>query len=260
MTQRKKDLKYGNKKENSLLPLLNKCYSANLSKTKPFYEFDFIDSDKKILIELKSRRNSKYEYTSSMVGANKIVKGLEKIKQGYKVIFIFGFTDSVCAFELTETNINENWYKEGGRRDRGRDETKLYCFIPNDELINLFSKNKNDSIYTMSDQTQMTEDQTQMADDQKPLSYSKRLINHISSDGKKSYKVSEIESLINAFSSMEYEKRKQKTDEIPFGKYKYKKVADVAKFDPQYLKWLIKQEMLVKYEELKSEIVKNLKV
>jgi hypothetical protein len=253
MTQRKKDLKYGNKKENSLLPLLNKCYNTDLSKTKPFYEFDFIDNDKKILIELKSRRNGKYEYTSSMVGANKIVKGLEKIKEGYKVIFIFGFTDSVSAFELTETNINENWYMEGGRKDRGKDEIKLYCYIPNEKLINLFSKNKNDSIYTMSDQTQMTEDQ-------KPLSFSKRLINHISSDGKKSYKVSEIESLINAFSSMEYEKKKEKSDEIPFGKYKFKKVTDVAKFDPQYLKWLVKQDMLDNWTELKNEIIKNLKV
>ena len=70
--------------------------------------------------------------------------------------------------------------------------------------------------------------------------------------------MNEIKEAINDFSKQEYEKRKKATDEMPFGKYKFKKVADVAKFDKQYLKWLVRQDMMTNYEELKEEINKNL--
>lgn len=93
-------------------------------------------------------------------------------------------------------------------------------------------------------------------DDQRPLSYSQRLINHFKEDGKASYDIEDLEEMINEFSLKEYEKRKEKTDEMPFGKYKYKKVEEVAKFDNQYLKWLVRQDMMTNYEDLKIEINK----
>jgi len=72
------------------------------------------------------------------------------------------------------------------------------------------------------------------------------------------FTIIEIEQLVNAFSKLEYAKRRGKTDEMPFAKYKFKKVTDVAKFDKQYLQWLLKQDMMDKYEELKDEINKHI--
>jgi len=98
-------------------------------------------------------------------------------------------------------------------------------------------------------------------DDVRPLSYSQRLINAFleKAETKDSFNMDDITKTINDFSKQEYEKRKEKTDEMPFGKYKYKKVSEVAKFDKQYLKWLVRQDMMTKYEELKEEITKHLK-
>lgn len=244
------DLKYGDKKENSLIPQLNKYFKCNVIKTKPFYQFDFIDEELKLLFELKSRRNTKQQYYDTMVGANKVKEGYKMIKQGYKVYFVFGFTDFISAYELNNPLPNK-WFRKGGRQDRGKDEIKEYCFIPNHILFNLFSKNNvgYNIIPNMEDGKPKT-------NNERPLSYSQRLINSFKEDNKENYNIEDIEKLINDFSKLEYEKKKEKTDEMPFGKYKYKKVEDVAKFDKQYLKWLVKQSMMDNWEELKEEIKK----
>ena len=247
----KKDLKFGDKKENSLIPQLNKYFKCNVIKTEPFYQFDFIDKELKLLFELKSRRNTKHQYYDTMVGANKVKEGYKMIQQGYKVYFVFGFTDYISAYELTTTSIKDKWFRKGGRKDRGKDEIKEYCFIPNHLLFNLFSKNNNGYYIIPS----MTNEEVK-TDDQRPLSYSQRLINHFKEDGKASYDIEDLEEMINEFSLKEYEKRKEKTDEMPFGKYRYRKIKDVGEFDNQYLKWLVRQDMMTNYEDLKIEINK----
>ena len=134
----RKDLKYGDKKENSLIPKINKYFNCNVIKTKPYYEFDFIDENLKLLFELKSRRNSKLQYYDTMIGTNKVNEGYEMMKKGYKVYFVFGFTDYISYYELNNPLPNK-WFRKGGRSDRGKEEIKDYCYIPNRLLINLFS-------------------------------------------------------------------------------------------------------------------------
>jgi hypothetical protein len=245
----KQDLKFGDNKELKLLPLLNKYYKLDLKKTQTFYEFDYIDYDKGVLIELKSRRNTRDKYPDTMVGYNKIKKGMIKLTQGYKIYFVFGFTDYVCCFELTKDTLKDLDIRDGGRSDRGKVEVKKYAYIKTKQLINLF-KNKNVAINIKPKMT--------MTNNEKPLSYSKRLIQHFEETKEDSFSVEDVSNIIKDFSMLEYEKRKQNTDEMPFGKYKFKKVVDVAKFDKQYLNWLIKQDMLSKYEDLKVEINKHL--
>lgn len=96
--------------------------------------------------------------------------------------------------------------------------------------------------------------------DERPMSYSQRLIQVFldKAEDKDTFNIDEIRENIEEFSKLEYEKRKKKTDLMPFGKYKFKKVSDIAKFDIRYLKWLSKQDMLENYKDLKEEINKNL--
>ena len=110
-------------------------------------------------------------------------------------------------------------------------------------------------------------DQESKTKDDKPISYSRRMIEYIESNPLKIKEekgkgirpnITQISTMINNFSMDEYEKRKEKTDEMPFGKYKFKKVVDVALFDKQYLKWLVKQDMMTNYEDLKNEILMNI--
>ena len=140
-TKFNKDFQYGDKRENATIPHLNKYFKCNVVKTKACYQFDFIDEKLKLLFELKSRRNTKNRYYDTMLGANKIEEGYNMLKQGYKVYFIFKFTDYISSYELTETSINSSWFRKGGRCDRGKYEIKQYCFIPNHLLKNLYVKN-----------------------------------------------------------------------------------------------------------------------
>lgn len=133
----KKDIYYGNKKENDLLMCLNNHFNVNLSKTPPFDEFDFIDEDNKIMIELKSRRIDKDMYYDTMIGLNKVLKGKDIINDGYRVYFVFSFKDGVYYYELKKDNILKKWIKKGGRYDRGKTEIKKYCYIPTHLLTNI---------------------------------------------------------------------------------------------------------------------------
>jgi hypothetical protein len=257
-SQKVKDLQFGNAEEDRLISKIGEHFKIELTKTKPNYEFDYINKEKKMLFELKSRRVSKDQYPSTMVGHNKIIEGQKQIKLGYRVYFIFSFTDWVCSYELKTNSILK--IKDGGRSDRGVSEIRKYAYIYIDQLINCFENNKN----TLYIPPKMT-DQQPKTNTTKPLSFSKRLIEYIGTnpmeikendEGTVCPNIQQITWMINNFSMTEYEKRKEKTDEMPFGKYKFKKVAEVAKFDKQYLKWLVKQEMLNSYEDLKAEINK----
>ena len=260
-----KDKKYGNRKENSLHPALEKYFDMKLNKTNEYYEFDYVNEEKKMLIELKSRRVHKTAYFDSMIGYNKVKKGFEKIKQGYQVYFLFGYEDYICLYELNKDTFNDKWVRDGGRSDRGRDEIKKYAYIPISQLINLFQIKK--GAYIIIDNKNSIDFTKTMSNTEKPLSYTERLIKHFESNPLKfnpaegediKLNITQITWVLNNFSLNEYEKRKNKTDEMPFGKYKFRKVKDVAGFDKQYLEWLVKQGMMSNYGALKEEILANI--
>ncbi len=89
--------------------------------------------------------------------------------------------------------------------------------------------------------------------------YTDRLISEFENSGNKKFTLEQIEGIIRNFSQAEYEKKKHTSDVIPFGKYKYKTVKDVVSFDKRYCEWLVKQDMLSNYEELKVALESALK-
>jgi hypothetical protein len=135
MNKFKQDLKFGENKEILIKPLLENKFNCTLTKTKNYCKVDFIDDDKKIIFELKGRKCSKNRYPDTMIGYNKVLYCLDKIKEGYTVYFIFSFTDNNCYYEFTNTNHNISWKGRRGREDRGRPEYNQYYNIPISELI-----------------------------------------------------------------------------------------------------------------------------
>lgn len=125
-----KDLAFGNKCEKTTKTLLEDYFNSSLSKTPYRHEFDWVDEDNKIYIELKSRRNTKLQYPTTMIGYNKIIKANELIKQGYTIYLCFLFTDKLTFYHYTEETFDKSWIKKGGRWDRGRSEIKEYVYIP----------------------------------------------------------------------------------------------------------------------------------
>ncbi len=102
-----------------------------LKQTKRFSTFDY-NSDN-IIIELKKRNFDSNKYPDLMIGLNKIEKAK---KQKKDIFFIMDMDDGMFCYKY---DINDKLnYRSGGRKDRGINEFKQYCYIPMD----LFTKIK----------------------------------------------------------------------------------------------------------------------
>lgn len=229
------------------------------------YDLEIVKDNKKIKIEVKSDKQAsitnnlaiEYKYNNKK-------SGISSTTADYYIYFILYPNEIIDGKKFSAESFHrEEVYKipvgelkiivKTCQKVNGGDgnKSKIYLVPKNivqKYLINIFSKN-NIAPYILP-----------MTTEQKPTTYNQKLIAYFKEDStpEKSYTVDEIEKLINYFSKMEYEKKKDKTDEMPFGKYRFHKVKEVANFDKQYLIWLNKQNMLDKYVELKAEIKKYL--
>jgi len=123
------DYKFGIESEDSCLPRLSKFLNTNLTKLGSRSPIDF-ESDTH-LVELKTRRNTKDKYPTTMIGKNKIDKLLESDKIGY---IAFNFLNGLYGVKVTPELIKKCCIGSGGRRDRGRVERSVYCYVPVDQL------------------------------------------------------------------------------------------------------------------------------
>lgn len=96
--------KIGQKIEDDTLPLINKYYDCDFKRNENdiFDILDFKDDDKKIIVEIKGRRIPSTQYEDTIITASKITEGFMKLDQGYKVFFVFVFTDKTMEIELKE--------------------------------------------------------------------------------------------------------------------------------------------------------------
>ena len=80
-------------------PIIEKDIKEQLKNNNTFNLFDFENDTFKI--ELKTREVERLKYKTTIVGYDKIEKGLEYIEEGLRVIFYFGFKESgLFKFEL----------------------------------------------------------------------------------------------------------------------------------------------------------------
>jgi hypothetical protein len=123
----------GDEAEEAVKPIIESYFNVKLKKTDTYHIFDFID-EAKVYYELKARLNKYNRYPTTMVGANKInvLRSVNKI--GY---FIFLFTDGLYYYKYDKDNKDPLIFEEGGRKDRGKEELKLYCYIPIELLIRI---------------------------------------------------------------------------------------------------------------------------
>tara|TARA_R110002012_G_scaffold83682_2_gene210353 strand:- start:4197 stop:4613 length:417 start_codon:yes stop_codon:yes gene_type:complete len=127
-----KDFTFGLEQEDIIKPKLEEHFGVKLEKTATSARFDYIGEN--IYIELKSRRNEKYKYPTTMVGEGKYKIGLELLSQGNRIIYCFNFTDKLSFIEPQDNPVE---IKTGGRCDRGRPELNKYVFFPVEDLIDI---------------------------------------------------------------------------------------------------------------------------
>ena len=94
----------GRKIEDAALPQLNKYFKTNFKRNENdiFDILDFKDEEEKIIVEVKGRFNTSDKYEDTIITASKVMAGQQAIDDGYKVFFLFVFTDKSLIMELKE--------------------------------------------------------------------------------------------------------------------------------------------------------------
>ena len=129
------DYSFGEEQEQRLLPILNEYFDLQLELTQQQDRFDYIDTNKKVLIELKSRRVNKNQYSTTIVPEKKYLCGVEKSSQGWRVIYVFNFIDCISYIE---PDPNKNYVvRKQGRKDRGKLEYVNHINFNVSELIDI---------------------------------------------------------------------------------------------------------------------------
>tara|TARA_R110000787_G_scaffold183483_1_gene295439 strand:- start:732 stop:1289 length:558 start_codon:yes stop_codon:yes gene_type:complete len=126
------DLFYGELGEIETLPILNEWFGYKIKKLDRFNSFDFVSEDGKNWFEIKTRRNNKYKYPSTLVPTSKIIKAkkLLKRKNVENVYFVFNFEDVISLVKYSKDKTKFKYtIATGGRWDRNKDETKSYAYI-----------------------------------------------------------------------------------------------------------------------------------
>ena len=117
----------GKMNEEFYKPIIEKDIKEQLKNNNTFNLFDFENFQFKI--ELKTREVTLDKYKTTIVGYDKIEKGLEYINEGLRVIFYFGFKESgLYKFELNNENYKELKLSTIGCRFR--ESKKLHIEIP----------------------------------------------------------------------------------------------------------------------------------
>ena len=124
---------FGKVSQAANLPLIKKLCDSFKDTEKTFSAFDFADETNTIFAELKTRRNRKDAYPTTMVNLSKI----QKIVEGNTYYFCFKFTDGLYYIKYDKTLFDTFEIKISGRNDRGVPEYEDYVFIPVDLLCPL---------------------------------------------------------------------------------------------------------------------------
>jgi DNA-binding sugar fermentation-stimulating protein len=138
-----KDLKFGLtvQTNSSVIENLNKQLNCELKEIKYKYaRMDYLDDDKKIYVELKSRRSAYNEYPNTLIQKSKIDYAIKRIKEGYKCYLLFVFQyNNHYYIEINEDKFKTyecKKFKRGFRIDYS-DQEKDYYFIPTDDLTDI---------------------------------------------------------------------------------------------------------------------------
>ncbi len=130
MVNFEKDYLYGVQKQKEILSILRDHFGNDLKETiGRWKKYDFY-SDKSIF-ELKSRKNTKTRYPTTLLTCNKVVS-----ESGKDLIFLFNFTDELCYIKYDEKVFSTFERRLFSRINESFDE-KDYFYIPIERLTTI---------------------------------------------------------------------------------------------------------------------------
>lgn len=135
------DLDMGLSSEQRLINFLNKDIEADCLLYRKYQDrfslFDIYNIEE--IGEIKTRRNSKDKYPTTMVGYNKVKIAEENKDLSIHYRFYFIFTDGTYYWDYCPLEFSTG---RGGRTDRGCAEIKQYAYIKIEDLTFLTAEVK----------------------------------------------------------------------------------------------------------------------
>jgi len=132
-----RDRRFGNKAEKEFQQVMNNQFKLDLKTTDQYCFVDFVDENRKILFELKGRKNHKNTYPTTVIGLDKIERFQEyNSKRGgkYRLFLVFKFFDGFFYFQHRDDYKYKYHKFRRNKREGWNDKRKDYIFLPVGEL------------------------------------------------------------------------------------------------------------------------------
>tara|TARA_R110000823_G_scaffold88133_1_gene196300 strand:+ start:201 stop:698 length:498 start_codon:yes stop_codon:yes gene_type:complete len=143
--QKQKDIEFGSDNEKTTQEEIEDYLGLTLMKYKDkFSTFDFYNTERKILCELKSRRNDDKKYKTQLIGQNKINKARVKHSDGFQVYFFWKLTNSLYVWKYDPKVELET--RELGNFARG-DKTDTLYLIENKIMTKVKANNIKNKLF-----------------------------------------------------------------------------------------------------------------
>ena len=139
MNSKKQDIKFGLENETKVIPTLSSFFNTELIKDpNPYAVHDWYNETKTIHVELKSRRIKHNEYSTALIGLNKINSCKNP---DVKYYFVWMYNDGLFYIkydkEIFDKFVIEKDYTIKKRYDVGRIEKSDVMHIPYTSLLKL---------------------------------------------------------------------------------------------------------------------------
>ncbi len=123
------DIILGRIGENESKKDIEKYLKMDLNKTVPNHNFDLVNENEKIYVEIKTRRCNSKKYKTLYISNSKYK--FIKTHQEYTYYIVYNLYDGLFIYKFNEDEI---FITFGGRTDRGKKEISKVVNIPTNKL------------------------------------------------------------------------------------------------------------------------------
>ena len=116
------DYKEGTKAQNEIFPIIEDYFGNNIKQNPNQYDkYDYTNDDAEF--EVKTRKNKKTAYSTTMLTCNKVVDTDKEI------VFIFNYTDEICWIQY-DKELFDTFQKQMFSRAQIAEDEKMHYYIP----------------------------------------------------------------------------------------------------------------------------------
>tara|TARA_R110001632_G_scaffold165597_1_gene284063 strand:- start:1798 stop:2388 length:591 start_codon:yes stop_codon:yes gene_type:complete len=133
-----KNRQMGNKNEKIMHGILNSWFDGNFGDDKSGWrEIDFIDTQNKYGVELKSRNITYDQYPTILMGKNKWIRSRKMMGKGYKMFFFWKLKDGIYFYPVPMILPKCIKTNKGGTDKRGKGEWSDCLYVPTKIMFRL---------------------------------------------------------------------------------------------------------------------------